>query len=89
MRFQISTRSASSNTTGIIYPESLCSYKGEYSIVLKRQNDGPSREDLLRGFFIEMGFPFKSEAFKTMLASEQVLKRDWDTPEEDAAWSDL
>jgi len=25
----------------------------------------------------------------TMLASESVLRRDWDRPEEDADWSDL
>ena len=25
----------------------------------------------------------------TMLASEDVLKKDWDTPEEDAAWAHL
>jgi hypothetical protein len=30
-----------------------------------------------------------SESFQTMLASEQVLRRDWETPEEDAAWADL
>jgi hypothetical protein len=30
-----------------------------------------------------------SESFKTMLASEAVLSRDWDRPEEDAAWADL
>jgi antitoxin FitA len=30
-----------------------------------------------------------SESFKTMLASETVLRRDWDLPEEDAAWADL
>jgi hypothetical protein len=30
-----------------------------------------------------------SEAFQTMLASEGVLSRDWDTPEEDEAWADL
>ena len=30
-----------------------------------------------------------SEGFKTMLASEAVLRRDWDRPEEDAAWADL
>jgi hypothetical protein len=28
-------------------------------------------------------------ALDTMLASEDVLKRDWDTPEEDAAWAHL
>ncbi len=30
-----------------------------------------------------------SEAFQTMLASESVLRRDWDRPEEDEAWADL
>ncbi len=30
-----------------------------------------------------------AEAFETMLASENVLARDWDTPEEDAAWASL
>ncbi len=31
----------------------------------------------------------RSEAFQTMLASEAVLRRDWDRPEEDEAWADL
>lgn len=31
----------------------------------------------------------QSEAFQTMLASEEVLRRDWDRPEEDEAWADL
>ncbi len=30
-----------------------------------------------------------SEAYQTMLASEAVLSRDWNTPEEDEAWADL
>lgn len=30
-----------------------------------------------------------AEATETMIASEMALKRDWDTPEEDAAWADL
>ena len=30
-----------------------------------------------------------SEAFQTMLASEPVLRRDWDRPEEEEAWRDL
>jgi hypothetical protein len=33
--------------------------------------------------------PIESEAFQTMLASEAVLARDWDTPEEDVAWAHL
>lgn len=31
----------------------------------------------------------RGEAMATMLASEAVLARDWDTPEEDEAWRDL
>lgn len=31
----------------------------------------------------------ESDAFQTMLASEAVLRRDWDRPEEDAAWAHL
>ncbi len=31
----------------------------------------------------------ESDAFQTMLASEAVLRQDWDTPEEDAAWAHL
>lgn len=30
-----------------------------------------------------------SEAYQTMLASENVLRRDWEQPGEDAAWADL
>lgn len=31
----------------------------------------------------------QSDARATMLASEAVLRRDWDRPEEDAAWAHL
>ncbi len=31
----------------------------------------------------------ESESFQTMLASEFVLRREWDTPEEDEAWVSL
>lgn len=30
-----------------------------------------------------------NEAVLTMLASEDILKREWDTPEEDEQWADL
>ena len=30
-----------------------------------------------------------TSAFATMVASEQVLARDWNTPEEDEAWANL
>jgi hypothetical protein len=32
---------------------------------------------------------FDAEQFNGLLASEAVLSRDWDTPEEDAAWANL
>jgi hypothetical protein len=31
----------------------------------------------------------EANALMTMLASEDVLRRDWDDPEEDALWADL
>jgi len=30
-----------------------------------------------------------SESWQTMVASEAVLRRDWERPEEDRAWADL
>lgn len=30
-----------------------------------------------------------SETYQTALATEAVLRRDWDRPEEDAAWKNL
>jgi hypothetical protein len=30
-----------------------------------------------------------SDSFQTMLASEAVLRRDWERPEEEAAWAHL
>ena len=30
-----------------------------------------------------------SESHQTMIASERVLAKDWDRPEEDAAWANL
>lgn len=38
---------------------------------------------------IEMQQTLRSEGFQTMLASELVLSKDWDTPEEDEVWADL
>jgi prevent-host-death family protein len=31
----------------------------------------------------------EGEALATMIASERVLAREWDSPEEDEAWADL
>lgn len=40
-------------------------------------------------FSIRIPRPRYSEAYRTMLASESILRRDWEQPEEDAAWADL
>ncbi len=41
-----------------------------------------------RGSDREIPVP-ESEGRQTMLASEAVLRRDWDRPEEDEAWAHL
>ncbi len=52
-------------------------------------------EHIVGGCFIESTqFPTTSiqehsEAFAIMLASEDVLGRDWNDPEEDEVWADL
>jgi hypothetical protein len=37
----------------------------------------------------QVGTEGLSEAWQTMVASEAVLRRDWERPEEDRAWADL
>ncbi len=34
-------------------------------------------------------YDFNNSSYETMLASEEILKRDWNTIEEDQAWADL
>ncbi|MCE7944328.1 MAG: hypothetical protein DYG95_22340 [Chlorobi bacterium CHB1] len=53
---------------------------GTMPIVKEIKYDDFVVEDLLNKTF---------EAYETMLASEDVLRRDWDSPEEDAAWENL
>jgi hypothetical protein len=38
---------------------------------------------------LQAGIDGTSEAWQTMVASEAVLRRDWERPEEDRAWADL
>lgn len=89
MRYQISTHATNTNPATVIFSSALSSSRLRYSLTLRRQNDGPNRQNLLKDFFVEMSLPFKSESLQAMLASEQVLKRDWDSPEEDETWSHL
>ena len=37
----------------------------------------------------QTGVEGTSEAWQMMVASESVLRRDWERPEEDRAWADL
>jgi hypothetical protein len=37
----------------------------------------------------QAGIEGTSEAWQTMVASEAVLRRDWERPEEDRAWADF
>lgn len=37
----------------------------------------------------ELKYQNNSDTFLTMIASEKVLSKDWDAPEEDAAWANL
>ena len=39
--------------------------------------------------FSRLNIKLSTESFKTMLASEQVVGRDWQRPEEDEAWDRL
>lgn len=57
-------------------PEKLLVVYDFVSYLLQREQAQQPREEL-------------SDAFQTMLASEAVLRRDWDRPEEDEAWADL
>lgn len=40
-------------------------------------------------YWCKIPVPDKPESHLTMLASEDVLRQEWDTPEEDEAWADL
>ncbi len=45
-----------------------------------------SEREMSKTMLREVG---KSYAIDTMLASEAILRRDWDSPEEDEAWANL
>ena len=44
---------------------------------------------LLERDLVDLLLDADTDARATMLASEAVLRRDWDRPEEDAAWAHL
>jgi len=62
----------------------------EIAANLKRAEQSiQAAKDLAAGGYHDFAASRAYYAFHTMLASEAVLARDWDQPEEDAAWVDL
>lgn len=60
--------------------------------VFIRQGNTPARRTApagARGRAVREPRSRYSDVYETMLASEELLRRDWDTPEEDAAWASL
>lgn len=49
----------------------------------------PNKLEVVYDFISYMADRQPSSAIETMLATEAVLSRDWDRPEEDEAWADL
>lgn len=64
----------------------------KHQIDLSFQNEGLTPIETIRDVFynfLHYSFPLNFESFNTMLASENVLKKEWDSLEEDKAWADL
>lgn len=49
----------------------------------------PNKLEVVYDFVSYMADRRPSNALETMLATEAILSRDWDCPEEDEAWADL
>ena len=80
---------ASSSESGRLIASNLNSSATSYNLCICEQNEGFSAADQIRAFLSELLGSQYSEAFETMLSSENVLRKDWDTPEEDKAWANL
>lgn len=50
---------------------------------------GPEQLALLAQIIRSLSAGGGWEAWETLLAAESSLRKDWETPEEDAAWADL
>lgn len=48
-----------------------------------------SLSDLMKSLSLTFDWKRRSVAGQSMLVSEKVLARDWNSPEEDEAWADL
>jgi len=75
----------------IIFTPSNSSSGYSISISSDPQSHSFNIQIILDDFITALGIhrPDFSESFLTMLASEEVLMREWLTPDEDEAWKDL
>ncbi len=72
-----------------IYPAT--SVKDIFQISPDIQDTSFDQTDIIEAIRIALGIndKYSSESFLMMLATERVLKIDWDSPEEDEAWAGL
>ena len=56
---------------------------------IRRETIGPLRDDMQQVLEQLLETQMEQSSLATMLASEDILRRDWDSPEEDAAWQHL
>jgi len=86
---QILDRDSTSNIQNITLPDT---WARENTTIFASGQSTALDLSLCWDFFsfpVKIQQPHFSEAYQTMLASEDVLRRDWDDPEEDALWADL
>ena len=79
---------ASGVELGDIYPASAGNTKTTFSDI---QNDNFDPLSIINSFAIALGIwrQIYSDSSLMMIATEPILREDWDTPEEDEAWADL
>lgn len=77
------------------YPESIIMMKPYANVripLIRETGKKPGQSEIILDQIIERKISYditESDAVLTMVASEEVLGRDWDTPEEDEAWAHL
>jgi hypothetical protein len=63
---------------------------GDDSMLITLTMLPPANISISKNFSIgNIPYLYESESFLLMLASEEVLSKEWDTPEEDKAWESL
>ena len=88
---QILDRDSTSNIQNITLPDTWA--RKDTILFASGQSTDRNLSQLLYWEFFSSSVnaqqPRFSEAYQTMLASEDIIRREWDDPEEDALWADL